>query len=50
MNTISTTTTNSGTYTIKFNGSNTYFVINEVNDAIFRTNTIRKANNFIKKA
>tara|TARA_R110000803_G_scaffold7880_2_gene25357 strand:+ start:489 stop:641 length:153 start_codon:yes stop_codon:yes gene_type:complete len=49
MKTIATKTINKETYTIAFNGSSTYMVIDNTNTAIFRADTLRKANNFLNK-
>jgi putative heme iron utilization protein len=49
MTTIETTTINNETYTIQFNGSATYFVIDSTDTAIFRCSTLRKAKNFLNK-
>ena len=36
-------------YKIEFNGSSTYFITDKFEDCIFRTNTERKAKNFLNK-
>ena len=49
MTTISTHTINNETYTIAFNGSNTYMVIDNTNTGIFMSDTLRKVTNFLNK-
>lgn len=44
-----TTTTKKYGYKIKFNGSATFFVIDENDDCILATNTERKAKNFLNR-